>query len=139
MRSFADVKQEWHHFRDDPPGERFRNHRDRMKQRSRTHAAAAIALGVLFLMVGVVLLFIPGPGLLFIVFGLALIASHSKRLSDVLDRTEPKLRRAGHRTKAHWQALPGRAKFGVIIALAMLAVAASLTMWEVVVSGYVRG
>ena len=139
MGHLADVKVEWQHFRHDPPGERFRNHRDRMKRRSKKHAAAAVCVGVLLLAGGVVLLFMPGPGLLLIVFGLALIASHSRRLADVLDRVEPKLHRAAHRTKDHWQALPGRAKLGVILALAMLAAAACLSMWEFVVSAYVLG
>jgi ferric-dicitrate binding protein FerR (iron transport regulator) len=139
MGALAEVKQEWQHFKDDAPGERFRKHRDRMKQKSKKHSAVAIGLGVLLLAGGVVLLFMPGPGLLFIVFGVALVGSHSKKLSDLMDRSEPKLRRAGRRTKHRWEALPGRAKLGVIIGMASLAAAACLFMWKFVVSAYLLG
>lgn len=139
MRALADVKQEWSHFRHDTPGERFRNHRDRMKRRSKKHSLVALCIGVVLLAAGVVLLFIPGPGLLLIVFGLALVASHSKRLSDLLDRAEPVVHRATHRTKQRWQVMPGRAKVGLIVGLALLATAVSLSMWKFVVSAYLLG
>jgi hypothetical protein len=139
MRSLADVKHEWHCFRDDEPGHRFQNHRERMKHRSRKHSVMAVALGVVLLASGVVLLFIPGPGLLLIVFGLALIASHSTRLSALLDRTEPRLRAAGHAIKQRWQAMPGRAKLSVLIAIAAVTGAVMLAMWKLVVSAYVLG
>ena len=139
MGALGEVKQEWKHFKHDPPGERFRNHRDRMKDKPKRHSAIAIGFGVLLLAGGVVLLFMPGPGLLFIVFGLALVGSHSKRLSELMDRSEPRLRRLGRRTKHRWQALPGRAKLGVIIGLASFAAAACLFMYEFVVSAYLLG
>src|SRR6187551_1647815 len=130
MGALAEVKTEWKHFKDDSPGERFRNHRDRMKHKPRGHSIVAVVIGLLLVAGGVVLLFIPGPGSLLIVFGAALIASHSKKLSALMDRAEPKLRRLGRRGKHKWQALPGRAKFSIILALGLLAVAAGLGMWK---------
>src|SRR5262245_13074391 len=82
----AEVKQEWKRFRDDRPGERFANHRERMKDKPRGHSLLALLFGVALVGGGVVLLFVPGPGSLLIVFGVALIASHSRRLSHLLDR-----------------------------------------------------
>lgn len=139
MRALADVRQEWKHFRHDEPGERFKNHRERMKEKSRTHSVVALGFGLLLLVAGVVLLFMPGPGLPLIVFGLALVASHSRRLSHLLDRAEPKLRRAGRRSKHRWTAMSGSAKFTIIVALAALTVAALLAMWKFVVSAYLLG
>ena len=139
MAVLADVKTEWEYFRHDAPGVRFRNHRERMRHRSKTHSVIALVIGLLLCTAGVVFLFIPGPGLLFIAFGLGLVASHSWRLAFVLDRAEPALRRAGHATKQQWQALPGRAKLGVIVGIAMLAAAVCLAMWKFVVAAYVLG
>jgi hypothetical protein len=139
MGALAEVKQEWKSFKDDEPGERFRNHRERMKEKPRGHSVVALAIGVLLVAGGVVLLFIPGPGSLLIVFGVALIASHSKTLSAKMDRAEPKLRELGRRGKRRWQAMPGRAKLGMILALGLLAVAAGLGMWKYVVAAYLLG
>ena len=139
MGALAEVKTEWKHFKDDKPGARFRNHRERMKEKPRGHSVVAIMIGLLLVAVGVVLLFIPGPGSLFIAFGVALIASHSKKLSAMMDRAEPKLRRLGRRGKHRWEAMPGRAKISMILALGMLAVAAGLGTWKYVVSAYLLG
>lgn len=135
--ALADVKQEWRAFVHDEPGKRFVNHRDRMQHKSRSHSAMSLALGVLLLAGGVVLLFIPGPGLLLIVFGLALVATHSSRLSKLLDRTEPRLRRVGRRVARRWS-LMSRAAKAAVIGGALLAVAAFLYgTWTWVVSAYV--
>ncbi|HEY5951747.1 MAG TPA: PGPGW domain-containing protein [Kofleriaceae bacterium] len=139
MGALAEVKQEWKHFRDDEPGERFCNHRKRMMHKPRGHSMIALGVGLVLLAGGVVLLFMPGPGLPLIVFGLALVGSHSKRLSGLLDRTEPKLRRLGHRSVRKWKSMPGRVKLGLILALAALAAAASLAMWKYVVAAYLLG
>jgi len=128
--ALALVKEEWRHFRDDPPGERFRKHRDRMKKRSKAYMAVSTALGVLLLAGGVVLLFIPGPGLLLIVFGLALVGSHSGRISDAMDRAEPALRQRAHRAKHWWQGLSRATKGGLIAATGVVALLAMLGMWR---------
>jgi type II secretory pathway component PulM len=74
-----------------------------------------------------------------IVFGFALVASHSKRLAALLDRTEPKLHRLGHRVSRRWKGLPGRSKVGVITGIAAVGVVALLAMWKFVVAAYVLG
>ena len=132
--ALANMRNEWHQFRSDPPGERFRNHRERMKQRSRKHSLVAVLIGVVLLVAGFAFLFIPGPGLPLIVFGLGLIASHWKRLADLLDRTEPRLRRAGHGVRHQWKAMPGHAKLSVMLGLAALAGALALAIWRFVVA-----
>lgn len=134
--SLAQVKEEWHHFRDDKPGERFRNHRERMKHRSKSHAAVAIGLGVLLLAGGVVLLFIPGPGIPLIIFGVALIGAHSAKLSSALDRAEPALRDKAHDAKRWWKSLP-RPRKGLLIAAASAAVTLALVATGAVVTTYV--
>ena len=102
----SSLAQQWRSFKNDEPGKRFMHQRERMKQEGRGLAIALVALGILLLAGGFVLLFIPGPGLLLIVFGLALVAGVSSPLARLLDRTEPKLRRFGRRLRARF----GRAK-----------------------------
>lgn len=132
----ADLRAEWHQFRHDKPGERFRNHNERAKKKSKKHAAVTIALGVLLLAGGVVLLFMPGPGTPLIVFGVALVAAHSKKMSDALDRAEPRFRKRGHDVARHWKALPKLQKAGVITGGILLVSAGLLAMWKWVVTAY---
>src|SRR5262245_53526438 len=110
-----------------------------MKHRPRSHSLLAAIVGVLLRAAGGVLLFIPGPGRLLVVFGLALIASHSRRLSRLLDRAEPWLRSLARRVKRRWGAMPGRAKLGVVIGMAAFASAGLLCMWRFVVAAYLLG
>lgn len=135
--SLADMKQEWQQFRHDLPGERFRNHRIRMRRKSRRHAAVTTALGVLLLAAGVVLLFMPGPGLVLIVFGLALVATHSSRLSAQLDRAEPWVREGAHEVARRWRRMTRMAKAAVVSGGLVIVTAFLLGMWRWVISAYV--
>ena len=139
MGALAEAKQEWKLFRDDRPGERFGNHRVRMKQKSRAHSIAAVATGVVLVNGGVVMLFTPGPGAVAILFGLALIGSHSSRLSALLDRGEPWARQVAHRTKRKWRTMSGQARVGVLVGLALVGVALLMAMWRFVISAYLLG
>lgn len=132
----AELKQEWHRFRYDKPGERFRNHNERAQKKSKKHAAVTSALGVLLIAGGVVLLFIPGPGTPLILFGVALIAAHSKKMSGALDRAEPRVRERSQRIERHWKALPRLQQAAVITGGILLVTAGMLAMWTWVVAGY---
>lgn len=130
MGAVADAKHEWRHFCSDAPGERFQNHRDRMRCRPRWHTFLASGVGTFFIATGFVLLFMPGPGLLSIGFGVALFASHSVRLASLLDRGEVRLRRLSRRTKRRWRHLSGHAKVGLLLGVAATATVAMVAMWR---------
>jgi hypothetical protein len=100
MSVLARFEHEWRRFRDDTPGERFANHRDHVRDRPRKATIARTAIGVILVLIGFVLLFIPGPGLLFLLFGLALVATQSTWLAVRLDRAELWLRRKRAGTSA---------------------------------------
>lgn len=75
------------------PGDRFQ-----AVQRQRVHMGvlerfAFGLLGVVFVVAGVVMLVIPGPGMVAIVLGVALFALESIRLARLLDWSERTLRR----------------------------------------------
>ncbi len=132
MGALAEAKHEWRHFRTDAPGQRFMNHRLRMRGRPRHHAYIASGVGVVFVAAGTVMLFMPGPGTLVIALGVALFASHSIKLATGLDRAEPRVRQLLDRTKGKWRDMRGSAKFGVILGIATFALAAMFVMYRIV-------
>ena len=125
MAVASDLKREWQTFKHDRPGCRFEHQCDRMRNGSRKLMYLQVALGVLLLAGGVVLLFIPGPGLLLIVFGLGLVAGLSRPLARALDRMEPPVRDRAVRAKRRWEHLPIAAK-GLLIAGAVVAGCAAM-------------
>lgn len=135
--ALAHVKAEWKLFKHDAPGVRFSQHRERMRHRSRKHTAIALAAGITLLVVGFAMLFMPGPGLLGILFGLGLIAASSQRLSRFLDQLEVRARRLGRHTKQRWVALSGAGKASLLLGIGAFVGVAMMVMWKFVVGTYV--
>src|SRR5512138_1700897 len=107
----SSVAAEWRAFRDDRPGARFANHHRRMRQHgTRAGAIVRIGLGAVLVAGGIVLLFIPGPGLLVAMFGFALFAGESKALARALDRCEPPVRRRARQVARWWRDRSRRAQ-----------------------------
>lgn len=78
-------------FRDGAPGRRFVEEHDRIEHSTPARIAVA-GLGILLIAGGIVMLFIPGPGLVAILFGLALIATTWRRLAAWMDLGEVRVR-----------------------------------------------
>jgi hypothetical protein len=93
------ARREWHEFRDDEPGERFANHHERARRSSKVARVARILVGVVLFAGGIVMLFVPGPGLLAMLFGVALFAGESKWLAARMDRLEVAARRKWQRVR----------------------------------------
>jgi hypothetical protein len=103
------ARREWRSFRDDEPGHRFANHHKREHRSvSRGAIVARAGLGALLIAGGIVLLFIPGPGLLAMLFGVALVAGESRRLATRMDRLELRARNAGLALRRRWRRLRRR-------------------------------
>lgn len=139
MGHVAEMKQEWQLFKHDEPGHRFINHRDRMQKRSKVLNVAGLVLGIALIAGGIVFCFLPGPGTVLIVFGLALVGARWARMARLMDRAEPKLRHFFHRQQHRWHAMSGSAKVSLMLALAAIAMAGALFMWRFVVSAYLLG
>ena len=83
-----------------PSGTRFQARYVRLQQRPRlARTVLAGGLGLLLLALGLILLVLPGPGLLVAAIGLALIAGESLTLARVLDRIDLSLTRL----RARWR------------------------------------
>jgi hypothetical protein len=92
---------------------------------------AQVVLGIALLAGGVVLLFIPGPGLLLIVFGLAMVAGTSRTLAGLLDRAEPPARERATRAKRWWTRSPAIVKAGLVLVALAGAAAATYGMYRI--------
>ena len=96
-----ELKKHWTAFRDAKPGKRFEKLHE-----ARSDSPPPIvfyAAGAVLLAGGVVLLFIPGPGLLLMAFGAALIARQSLWLAKRLDRLELLLEGFARKARTGWR------------------------------------
>jgi ferric-dicitrate binding protein FerR (iron transport regulator) len=86
----------WRELKAAPPGERFeRAYRANRAQGKRGwKRAAAILAGALLVALGLFMLVAPGPGILVLVLGAALVGGESQPMARFLDRAELRIRRA---------------------------------------------
>jgi len=92
-------------FAHDKPGQRFIRHHRRLRQhRSPLRTFLRIAAGTVLTAVGVLLWFLPGPGWLFVFFGVALFTAESRTLACFLDRAEVAAREQAQRVRRWWHA-----------------------------------
>ncbi|MEJ7600606.1 MAG: PGPGW domain-containing protein [Kofleriaceae bacterium] len=101
-----------------------------MKGRSKAVRFGALALGALLVAGGIVLLFIPGPGLLISVFGLGLFAGQWRGLARVLDRAEPPLRRRARAVKRWWKARSRPFQVALITVVVIAVASAAYFAWQ---------
>ena len=93
--NYMELKKEWRQFKSAKPGTRFTRQYE-SNQEERKHKwtrPAMIALGALIILVGIVALPAPGPGMLVIAAGAALLARESRWIAERLDAAEVSLRR----------------------------------------------
>jgi Putative transmembrane protein (PGPGW) len=96
------LRKNWRVFERAKPGSRFERLHD-AREGSGAARIAATVLGIALIAGGVVLLFIPGPGLLLIAFGGGLLAQESLWLARRMDRIELLLRRLYRRGRSAWK------------------------------------
>lgn len=84
----------WNSFWRDAPGRRFTRRYERLRERGHHPLWRALRglLGVALILVGAVFMVLPGPGIVPVIAGLALLASDSSRIARGLDRAELAIR-----------------------------------------------
>jgi hypothetical protein len=96
-RKLAQLRRAWRAFRELPAGQRFQIHHEQEQRKNRSKPAyrrvLQLALVPLLIAIGVVLMFIPGPAILFFFLAAASLASHSLWVARALDRAELGARR----------------------------------------------
>ena len=95
----------------DPAGKRFRNEHRRAGHSGATEGWARVlclVLAALCCVVGVVLVFIPGPAFVFFILAGAFLASQSSVAARALDKTEVKIRKLWGGLRKKGRGLHGR-------------------------------
>lgn len=87
------LKQDWQEFKTSPPGKRFQNLHRRRNERGGQQQPWFAIVGVALMIVGVLLLLLPGPGVIFLAAGLALFAQEMPFVARFLDALELRLGR----------------------------------------------
>ena len=102
---FGGLRRRWRNLARAKPGERFQNrYYDRKERRSSPLVKCAyVVLGTLLVIAGIALLPAPGPGMLVVVFGAALLAEESLMVARLCDATEMKLRAWLRRARRVWK------------------------------------
>ncbi|TVO59303.1 PGPGW domain-containing protein [Denitromonas halophila] len=101
---FERIKESWHSLKKSEPGERFQDryhhHQSRRDGRPGLSVLLRLAGGTVVALLGLVMLFTPGPGLVFMAAGAALLGSESRIVARALDRLEVLVRAARERFEA---------------------------------------
>ena len=125
---FDRLKQHWHAFQQIPPGERFQaRYRERRQEGgSPVRRYASTLGGVVLVLVGLLLLPAPGPGMLVLVPGAVLLAQGSHRAARGLDALDLLRQRTPRWAVRRWRG--SSTKVRALIVFGVLAVTAGLAL-----------
>jgi hypothetical protein len=127
---FREWKKDWKAFQKAPPGERFRRSYRDHKTESRLWArVATVALGLGLIVVGAIMLVIPGPGLLAVGLGGALIAREFRWAATALDWAEVTLRKGFRLGMRFWKSASVAVRSVVVVIGAAVAAGAAYVAW----------
>lgn len=100
---FESIKAGWREFAAQTPGHRFQKRYRRSRNpdfpRGTVRRIVALTIGIVLILAGLVMLVIPGPGLLAMIIGLGFFAEESLWLAKLLDAMELWLRRTWTRLR----------------------------------------
>ncbi|MFH1497396.1 MAG: PGPGW domain-containing protein [Verrucomicrobiota bacterium] len=102
---FKRLKRSLHPLREGDPGHRFRDRHERMRREGGPGLWTRLArfvVALVCIVVGVVLVFIPGPAVLFFFFAGGLLAAESRVIAGWMDKTELLARSAWRRLRRLW-------------------------------------
>lgn len=99
---FRSLKARWRAFVAVPRGERFQAHHRRSHKAgaSRWVRIVAVTAALVLIALGIVMLVLPGPGLLVMLAGAVLLAEESVFVARVMDRIDLAAMRIGRRLRA---------------------------------------
>lgn len=107
----TEVKKDLAKMKKDRPGERFADqHRRAKKEGLATGWGRAVCLGlsVVSMVIGIVLVFIPGPAFVFFLLSAVLLASQWRAMAEWMDRAEVKGRKLWKGCRGRWRRFRGK-------------------------------
>ena len=103
MNILKTIKDDYRTLRDGVPGKRFRNYADARRERRDGHFSPSrivyFAVGILLIVVGLGIGWLPGPGGFLAIIGFAVISQEFPFVADMLDSFERVIRRFFFRMK----------------------------------------
>ena len=109
--------------------ERVRDRRERHRERSRVVRAAVVLAGFVVVLVGLALIPLPGPGLLVVAVGLAVLALEFAWAERMLERTVNRMEQATETVKRASRAQ--QILLGLLVALTAAAALSAAYAWDV--------
>jgi hypothetical protein len=108
----ARPKALWHELKHLPAGHRFEMHYEREHRGNQKMSPVKMLVHwsavIVCFAIGVVLVFIPGPAVVFFALAAALAAAHSRWVARGLDASELKIRQLVHAARGRWKRLSSR-------------------------------
>jgi hypothetical protein len=109
------LSRSWRELKKGRPGHRFQ---ERAEKNANSHSSRSwfrrflqLAIGIIIIAAGIVLCFIPGPGLPLILLGAALLAERSRPIARLMDWLEVKLRSLMGWAKTRWRQIHKQQRF----------------------------
>ena len=127
---FEHLKEDWRAFKESRPGQRFWDYHERVRHQTGPIRWVRIGLGLIATAAGLVMLVAPGPGILFLFFGLALLAARSAWLAKMLDKAELWLRRVLRAAKVWWDARALWQKVALVVVVLAGVAGAAWLAWR---------
>lgn len=130
---FESFKEAWEKIQDDEPGQRFER-QYRRRQEAREHILNRlffIGAGLVFMFIGLLMLFAPGPGIFFLFIGWGLIAQESLWLAKQLDKLELILRRWVDWGEGQWKKSPTVLKIVIVTGTVLISVGALYVAYRI--------
>jgi hypothetical protein len=127
------LRESWTDFSDAEPGRRFQEYHEKRKQEQTSTVAtvAFIAAGIGLILVGALLMVIPGPGIPVVAVGAGLIARESSHVAKALDWLELRIRAVVSWALGVWKQAGAAARAGIVVTAIALAGAAGYGAWLV--------
>jgi hypothetical protein len=124
-------KQSWNRFRSLEPGSRFEEFALLRRRQVQSGARRALSFvgGVALMGVGAIALVAPGPGVLMLALGTALVARESITVARAMDWLEPRLRRVADAGLRIWREAPVPLRVMLVIVATAVTAAAGWAAW----------
>lgn len=134
---FPKLKHEWQQLRRAPPGQRFQRRFDARANgsagpNSLLRRVVVIGTAIVLGAIGLVLVFIPGPAILFFFIAGALLAEESRLIARLLDWIELRARAVWRPLKAWWKRRSQVAKVSAAVTLVLVTGAVTYGSYKVI-------